>query len=257
MGKDDMPARRFLSLLCAALWLATGPLAQAAARAVAVKLVFAVDASDSIEDWEWRLEMDGIASALRDKEVQAEIAALPTHAIAITLLVWGDPFGLHDSNGWRLIDSAAAANRAASEIARWPRRVGGGTAMGEGVAASLQLLEYAPFQADRQVIDVSGDGIEPISFFNDKVLFMADARKRARLSGVIINGLAIDKDWQEVFAWYLEHVATGSGSFAMRVTSMRDFAPAFRLKLLRELLPEVSERSREVRTMLATATDRP
>ena len=43
MGK----ARRFLSLLCAALWLATGPLAQAAARAVAVKLVFAVDASGS------------------------------------------------------------------------------------------------------------------------------------------------------------------------------------------------------------------
>ena len=217
------------------------PASLAAPRNVAVNLVFAVDASDSIEDWEWRLEMDGIAAALADPEVQDTIAHLPGHSIAVALLVWGDPFALHDTSGWRLIDSGAAADALAAEMAHFPRRVGGGTAMGEGVAASLRLLANAPYAAGRQIIDISGDGIEPITFFNDKVVFMSEARKRARAASVTINGLAIDKDWAQVFEWYQDNVPTGAGAFAMHVKTMHDFAPAFRLKLLRELAPEVSE----------------
>jgi hypothetical protein len=66
-------ANRFLVAAALAipvsLALCTNPIA-AGGRLVDVELVFAVDASDSMEDWEWRLEMSGIAAAFRSKSVQ-------------------------------------------------------------------------------------------------------------------------------------------------------------------------------------------
>ena len=213
-----------------------------AAQQVAVKLVFAVDASDSIEDGEWALEVTGIAAALRSRDIKNAIAALPGHRIALAMLVWADANRPRVSTGWRLIDSAAAADLFAAEVALFPRRVSGGTAVGEGVAASLHLLAAAPFEARRQVIDVSGDGMEPITFFTSQVLFMADAKKLALAAGVTVNGLSIDKDWPQVFEWYKDNVQTGSGSFVMHVNKMTDFAVAFKVKLLRELEQDVAIR---------------
>ena len=224
-----------------------------AAQRVALKLVFAVDASDSIEDWEWRLELDGIAAALRDKEVQAAIEALPGQSIAVALLAWADLDGPRPNTGFKLIDSGAAADRFSATVQDFQRLTGGGTAMGEGVAASIHLLARAPFEANRQVIDVSGDGQEPITFFTSKVMFMDRAQAMARDAGVIINGLSIDKQFPELFDWYRQNVQTGPGSFVMHVASMRDFAPAFKLKLLRELAAEVSERRQSAGAVLASA----
>ncbi len=236
-----MTRRALFVLSLFGLWLAAGTASSAqAAQHVAVKLVLAVDASDSIEDWEWRLELNGIAAALHSKDVQNAISNLPTGSIAIAMLVWADAHQGRDTTGWRLIDSAAAADLFAAEVALFPRRVSGGTAVGEGVAASLHLLAAAPFEARRQVIDVSGDGMEPITFFTSQVLFMADAKKLALAAGVTVNGLSIDKDWPQVFEWYKDNVQTGSGSFVMHVNKMPDFAAAFKVKLLRELEQEVA-----------------
>ena len=57
---------------------------------VDVELVLAVDASDSMEEWEWRLEMVGIAATFRSKPVQEVIASLPHRRIAVALVVWAD-----------------------------------------------------------------------------------------------------------------------------------------------------------------------
>ncbi len=246
--------RHLLLVLLLAFWPA-GAHAEPS-RHVALKLVFAVDASDSIEDWEWRLELDGIAAALRDKEVQAAISALPTQSVAVALLAWADLDGPRPNTGFRLIDSGAAADTFATTVESFQRLTGGGTAMGEGVAASIHLLARAPFEANREVIDVSGDGQEPISFFTSKVMFMDRAQAMARDAGVVINGLSIDKEWPELFAWYRANVQTGPGSFVMHVKSMRDFAPAFKLKLLRELSAEVSDNGRSAGVVLASANDR-
>jgi Protein of unknown function (DUF1194) len=248
-----MTQRALSFLVAASLWLTlfAAPPAAAGTR-VALKLVFAVDASDSIEDWEWRLELDGIAAALRDKDVQAAIDALPTHSVAVALLAWADLDGPRPNTGFKLIDSSAAADRFAGTVETFQRLTGGGTAMGEGVAASIRLMARAPFEANRQVVDVSGDGQEPISFFTEKVMFMDRARALADSSGVIINGLSIDKQWPELFDWYRQNVATGPGAFVMHVATMRDFAASFKLKLLRELSAEVSE-NEQSRAVLASA----
>jgi len=231
------------------------PLAAGAepAHSVALKLVFAVDASDSIEPWEWRLELDGIAAALRDKEVQAAIAALPTQSIAVALLAWADLDGPRPNTGFRLIESAAAAETFADRVENFQRLTGGGTAMGEGVAASIRLMARAPFEANRLVVDVSGDGQEPVPYLTDKVMFMDRAKLLAQTAGVTINGLSIDKALPDLFAWYQDHVASGPGAFVMHVKSMHDFAPAFKLKLLRELSADVAEREPAGGSLVASA----
>jgi len=243
-----MSGRRLLALFGAAAWLWLASAAGADnARDVAVELVLAVDASSSINDSEWRLELDGIAAAFRAREVRDLIAALPHHRIAVSMLIWGAAYQGHDTTGWRLIDGNGAADRLAADVAAYPRRIDGGTAMGEGVAASLRLLSVAPYDAPRRIIDVSGDGSESPPFLGPLVM-MPEARNMAKAAGVTINGLAIVNQEPDLLEWYDLNLKTGPGAFVMRAQRMQDFATAFKAKLLRELLPEVSEQARPSKT---------
>ena len=214
--------------------------ASASAAEVAIKLIFAVDASDSIEDWEWRLELSGIAAALRSRPVQEAIAVLPGHRLGHAMLVWADATQRHDTTGWRLIDGPETAAAFAAEIETWPRRVTGGTGMGEGVASAISLLKIAPWTSRRQIIDVSGDGVEPLPLLTSNVIMMREARAMAAVAGVIINGLCIVKDRPDLYDWYVYSVMTGPGAFVMQVKEMRDFPRAFQAKLLKELQVDVA-----------------
>ena len=228
--------------LCTALWLAIPVAARAASdQDVDVKLVLAVDASDSIENWEWKLELDGISAAFRSREVKDLIAAQPHKRIAVALLVWGAAYQGADTTGWRLIDGAAAADHLAAEVASYPRRIGGGTAIGEGVAASLRMIAAAAYDAPRKIIDVSGDGLESTPFTDPQIL-MPEARRMALAAQVIVNGLAIENEVPDLVDWYDENVKTGPGAFVMKTQKMENFATAFKTKLMRELLPEMSEK---------------
>ncbi len=147
-----------------------------------------------------------------------------------------------------MIDGDDAADRFAAEIASYPRRIGGGTAMGEGVAASLRLLAVAPHDAPRRIIDVSGDGVESSPFLGPLVM-MPEARRMAEAAGVIINGLAIENEVPDLAQWYDLNVKAGPGAFVMSARGLQDFAQAFKAKLLRELLPELAEDLGGLRTV--------
>ena len=235
-------AGRFVLLgLFAALFegFATGPRASAGLP-VDAELVFAVDASDSMEDWEWRLEMAGIAAAFRSKPVQQVIASLPHQRIAVALLVWADARQQTDASGWSVIEGKASAEDFALTAGTWPRRASGGTGMGEGIAASVRLIERAPFVTSQRVIDVSGDGPEPLPLLTEHIVMMPGARAMAEKAHVTVNGLAILKDRSDLYEWYQDYVADGPGAFVMQVKDIKDFAAAFQQKLLRELQLTVS-----------------
>lgn len=207
--------------------------------AVDLKLVLAVDASDSIDESEWRLQLSGIAEAFLSRQLQKAIEALPHRRIGVALLVWADPLGIHDTTGWRLIDSAAAASAFSSEIRGFPRRAHGGTGIGAGVAAAVKLLGEGPYDSTRQVIDVSGDGSEPPPIRSGTIL-MSTARMMAREAGITINGLAITTEQPWLEDWYRTYVITGSRAFVMSVRDFEDFDRTFLEKLLRELEPDVA-----------------
>ncbi len=223
------------------LGLTSGP-APAADRAVDLELVFAVDASGSVDDAEFRLQLDGIASALTDPAVLKAIAAAPMKRIAVNLLVWAEPKVPKDQSGWMIVSGPVDAARAARVIAGFPRRQTGGTGIGDGIAYALRSFSGNGIAAPRHVVDVSGDGVETTP--RDYVVTIDEARSMAIALGATVNGLAIQNEEPRLAEWYRDHVEVGDDSFVMAVADYESFARAMRRKLLREIMPgpRLSER---------------
>ena len=207
------------------------PLA-AEARRVDVALVLAIDSSSSVDREEFTLQMQGLAQAFRDPDVQARLVAGPSGAVAVAVLEWSNADWQVVAEDWRVIATAEDAETLASDLADAPRRIwGGATAIGAALARAAQLLAAAPVSAARHVIDLSGDG--PPS--DARRL----ARERARLAdaGITVNGLAILDDDPTLPEIFRREVALGPASFVIVASGYRDFARAMRMKLLRELEP--------------------
>lgn len=221
--------------LALALLGAAGPAPAEGRVAVDLELVLAVDASSSVDDAEYRLQMEGIAAGFRDAQVQGAIRSGPLGRIAAAILVWGEAAMPKDPSEWMLIEGAADAERFAQMAESFPRRVRGGTGIGAGVAAAVRMINGNGFRGTRRTIDVSGDGREtpPRTF----VVLVPQARAMAHAFGVTINGLAVLTDVPELDDWYRRNVITGPGAFVI-AADYEDFARAMRIKLLREIEAE-------------------
>jgi hypothetical protein len=199
-------------------------------------LVLAVDCSGSVSGDEFRLQMGGIAAAMRDPEVVAAALSGPNRQIALNVLLWGDPDYQKFSSGWYTVDSQASAEAFASMVQGFDTRMGGGTGLGIAVAYGISLLEYSGAITDRKVIDVSGDGIESYEIRQPRFQLKDAQLMRAR-AGVVINGLSIHNEDDKLATYYRSEVAAGPGSFVMDIATYDDFKEAIRLKLLREIRP--------------------
>ena len=199
-------------------------------------LVMAVDCSGSVSGEEFDLQMGGIAAAFRDPEVIAAALSGPNRRIGLNLLLWGDPDYEKFSTGWYSIDTPEKATQFADVVQRFDTRMGGGTGLGVAVAYGIQLLQFSGAITDRKLIDVSGDGIESYEIREPKFLLKDAQRMRAK-AGVVINGLSIHNEDENLAIYYRTKVAAGAGSFAMDVANYEDFKEAVRLKLLREIRP--------------------
>lgn len=201
---------------------------------VSIELVLAVDTSLSVNDIEFRLQMRGIASALRSPDVIDLIMSY--NGVAITLIQWAGWTNKENWLPWRRLKSRQSIEALARDIESIKRdRVGNLTGIGTAIEAGLFALANNQFIGSQMKIDVSGDGISNIG------TEPSVARLRATAAGVTINGLAIILNDSTLDAYYAEHVITGPGAFVIKADDHGDFARAMRLKLLRELAPAVSK----------------
>jgi len=231
--------------LAAALWSVLAPAAPASAQArVDLELVFAVDASGSVDDDEYALQIGGIAAAFRDPAVTAAISSGAHGSIAVAVLVWSEATRPKDASDWWIVGSAADAEAFASHLETRPRRVEGGTTgIESGIATAVTMIASNTIVGLRSAVDVSGDGIEnsagPVhSSFTKTVRHLreiAEARVIARNLNITVNGLAILTEVPDLDRWYEANVKSGPGSFVMAVETYADFANAMLEKLLREI----------------------
>jgi hypothetical protein len=206
---------------------------EAADGIVDLELVLAVDASGSVNDDEYKLQLIGIAQAFRDPAVMKAIRSGPAKSIAINLLVWAEPQVPKDVTGWFIIAADADAERFAATVENFPRRQSGSTAIGEGIAAALRSIEMNSIAGTREVVDVSGDGRESVA--REFTVLVDQARTMAIARGVVINGLAIQNEVSDLADYYRRNVQAGPESFVMAAKDYEDFAEAMRRKLLREI----------------------
>lgn len=202
------------------------------ARACSIALVLAMDVSGSVDAFEYRMQVEGVAAALRDPDVSE---ALVRGQVAIAVLQWSGAMEQTLTLPWVRVQEPAQIPRLAARIAAMPRAHGGGnTAVGDAILAATDLFSEAR-DCGHWVIDVSGDGDENEGYR------LARARRAAAARGIMINGLAIEGPGtgQSITSFYRRHVVT-QGGFVITAQQHEDFFRAMREKLLRELIPPVA-----------------
>ena len=215
-------------LLCAAAVLMMHR--AAAATAVAIELVLAVDVSGSVSQDRFELQRDGYAAAFRSAAVLQAIRSTSTGSIAVAMVQWTGPTLHVVAVDWMLIDDAAAAERFSAAIQAAPRALfGGGTSISGAIDYARAMLARAPYLGQRQVIDVSGDGA------NNRGRPAEDARDEAVAAGAAINGLPILTLEPDLDDYYRHSVIGGPGAFVIAVNGYEEFADALRSKLIIEI----------------------
>ena len=198
-------------------------------------LVFAIDASGSIDEVEYRLQLTGLSDALRDPDVAEAVAA--SGGVALAAVVWSDAAMTARRIPWHPVRNRADIERFARLIRSLPRVGGGGTDLGQGVTDALDLLNDPELCAMRRIIDVSGDGAETHYPRRRNGVSIMSARRRAKEAGVTVNGLAIVDDEPNLERYYLDNLVVGHGAFVIVAETIDDFGSAMRTKLLREITP--------------------
>lgn len=201
------------------------------AQACELALVLAVDVSGSVDQNQYRIQMEGLGAALADGAISE---ALVVAQAKVMLLQWTGASRQRVSIPWTQITDFARADALAERVAGTQRVWRNfSTAIGEAVGFSLSQFDAVP-ECERRVIDVSGDG------FSNEGVPPEDMKPDAIRHGVTINGLAIEASEAELTAYYRRNLIVGPGSFALTAADFDDYPARIREKLLREITKQVA-----------------
>jgi hypothetical protein len=238
---------RWLVLLLAGLAAAVPAAAQAPLVAglppqqVDAALVLLADVSGSVNDGEFHLEKQGYRAAFADPGVIAAIRSGARGRIAVTYMEFAGSEQQHVVVGWTVLASEHDARAFGEAVAAAPRSFAGRTSISNAIIAALDLLHRAPFEAERRLIDICGDGD------NNSGYEIKAARAMAARDGVVVNALAMINDYSEGYLYggrkvpggltryFRDHVIGGAGSFVLEAKGPESFAEAMRRKLRQEL----------------------
>lgn len=231
------------ALALAALVAASLPARPVAAFECHAALVLALDASNSVDREEYRLQLDGLAAALRDPAVRAAIAPGDGVGIMAMAFEWASRDFQRTIAPWTALKTPADIDMFAAALEaerRKPLRTR--TAIGAALSTAVSAHSALETPCRRRLIDLSGDGS------NNQGFSPGSLRDNGWLTGITVNALVIrhpsldgaapaDRD---PYIYYQREVIHGPGAFAMVVDSYDDYAEAIREKLLRELTPALS-----------------
>ena len=192
-------------------------------------LVLALDVSSSVDAQEYDLQRVGLAAALDADDVRHAILAGGSGYVALSVFEWSG-FTQHDLKlDWTILDSQSAITDAAGVLAKMQRSEDEfPTSMGAAMVYAAGLLKQAP-RCRRQVIDVSGDGI------NNYRYGPRTAYRHFPFQDITVNGLVILGHDPNVLPFYRANVAHGAGAFVMTAQGFDQFRNAMTRKLYREI----------------------
>jgi hypothetical protein len=218
--------------------LAALPAAAQDKKEVDLALAMGIDISGSIDPDEARLQREGYVKAFRDPLIIKAILGGPNGRIAVSYYEWSDSWMQKLLIDWTLLDSEAAIQAFASRLSEAPISIARRTSISGAIRYAIPLFGRSPYEAQRKVLDISGDGSN-----NDGGL-VTEMRHEALKDRIVINGLPIMNDRPNPFGfpnetdldrYYLHCVTGGPRSFVEVASSFEDFPRAVRKKLLQEV----------------------
>jgi Protein of unknown function (DUF1194) len=225
----------------AALWAALLAIWVTGAKAeeVDLALVLAVDVSGSVDEEEYRLQRQGYADAFMHPAVISAIRGGARGRIAVVYVQWGGVQYQRVAVPWTVVSDANSGRGFAEGILAASRSYIRGTSISGAIDYSTTQFALNPHAATRQVIDVSGDGV------NNSGRPPQFARDAALAQNITINGLVINDIVPNRFGWsayqepleehYRSHVIGGPGAFVIAVDGFESFSHAILNKLIREI----------------------
>ncbi|MDI1285050.1 MAG: DUF1194 domain-containing protein [Reyranella sp.] len=234
---------RMLLPLLALLFLAMPAHSQVQAPAqdrkeVDMALAMAIDISGSIDPDEARLQRQGYVEAFRDPVIVKAILGGSNGRIAVAYYEWSDSWVQKLLIDWTLLDSEQAIMDFAARLGAAPISIARRTSISGAIRYAIPLFGRNPYEAERKVLDISGDGSN-----NDGGL-VTDLRHDALKERIMINGLPIMNDRPNPYGfpsetdldrYYLHCVIGGPRSFVEVAVNFEDFPRAVRKKLLQEV----------------------
>lgn len=246
--------RRALALL--AFGLAGSASSSNAAARYETALIVAMDVSGSVDAKRAKLQVDGLAEALVDPQVDRAI--VDAGGILFMLVAWSNRAKILVD--WRHIGGVAEAEATAALIRTLPPQSGEFTCIGRMFRTLSDLvLPDLPASVTRTLIDVSGDGsdncTDPEALVEDRSSVLAF---KATINGLPIVEHGVNDtvnagafrapgyglhaysgdpghDQTTLPRWYAAHVVGGPGAFTLVATGYGDFARAMRRKFVLEI----------------------
>jgi hypothetical protein len=212
-----------------------------AAEPADLLLVLAADVSRSVDQPKFQLQREGYAAAIADRRVLDAIRSGRNGRIAVLFLEWSGLGNQKVVIDWTLIDGPKAALAFGDRLLESPRSFADRTSISGGIDFAVAQFTHAPFSAERQTIDVSGDGT------NNVGRDVAVARDEALALGITINGLVILSEtplpWNPEHTnppgglanYYRVNVVGGPGAFVLEAKDFNSFGQAIIKKLIAEI----------------------
>ncbi|MGK7654613.1 DUF1194 domain-containing protein [Roseovarius sp. B08] len=216
------------------LWLSAAVACGAAVSAAAceVALVLAVDVSGSVDESEYRIQMQGLADGLRDGAVSE---ALVVGEAAVLVLQWTGTSRQRVVVPWQRLNDFDAVEALASRIETTPRVWRNfSTAIGEALEVGAAQFAEVP-DCERRVIDVSGDGS------SNEGPEPRDMHDLLTEQGIVVNALVIEGAEPRMTEYFWENVIHGPGAFVITANDYDEYPARMRRKLLREVTKPISK----------------
>lgn len=225
------------------IWLATLICLVVAAPATAacrLALALALDVSGSVDEKEYVLQMNGMAKALEDPDVQDALFSMPDVPVALAIFEWSSSTYQRLILDWKILNQPQDAADVVGILRQWSRAPAPeATGLGAALIYSRELLARAPV-CWTQTVDVSADGKN-----NDWPL-PARLRKEGKLGLMTVNALVVAEEFSstldrtpngtaELTAYFQQQIIQGPDAFVEVALGYEDYATAMRRKLLREL----------------------
>jgi len=218
-------------------WFGFAPplLAQALCRQA---LALGLDVSGSVDQREYRLQLDGLAWALGDPDVTNALLSQPELPVRITVYEWSEPGEERLVLSWSEINSVSDITAIQTTLTTTQRAdMGPSTGLGSALRTGFALLSQQDACWTR-TLDISGDGKGNTGQQPQDVTDMPQ--------GVTVDGLVIGVDGSvtatnrnlqigELNAYFKANVIRGPDAFVETALSFDAYAEAMRRKLLREL----------------------
>ncbi len=221
----------------AALLMLLPTLSEAACRQA---LSLGLDVSSSVDDAEYRLQLDGVIAALTAPAVQDILFIQPDAPIRIHVFEWSGPVNHTEIVPWTEVRTTADLAAITSRLSAHTRGVAAPTtAIGSAILKGYEYLEQHP-DCWKRTLDLSGDGETNTGPPPQTV---AEA---LRPIGVTVNGLVVGAgdlrgdderfiDVKQLSSYYRTNVIRGPGAFVEVALGYEAYAATMERKLLREL----------------------